>query len=49
VAAAFDMPNEGSIANMMMRRPMVLPASAASPKSARMRASPIQLAMPIKT
>jgi hypothetical protein len=49
VAAAFDIPHDGSSANMMTRIPMMLPATAALPKSETMRVSAIQLAIPTKT
>ena len=48
VAAALLTPNDGSRANMMMRIPMVLPATAALPKPVRMRTRPIHDAVAMK-
>ena len=46
VAAALLSPKLGSSAKITTRMPMVYPASAALPKPAMIRTSPIQLAIP---
>jgi len=49
VAAAFDMPQDGSNANKITRTPTMYPARASVPNAEIIRTCPIQLAMPMKT